>query len=418
MPEAIDRLRIISVAPHFGVGAVPFGGHEEIYQLGLSRSATSLGLKWTILAPKHSVVSDASVVRCLDRSTKVTLVSSIDRYLRENCRDDEPVGVVMYEGSVAWASAIASVANAHPKVQFLVNLFRLEPGLDVPVVGGKRRDLQSEMAPFDPAVLAATLNAYSEVVWPKNFTLTAETSSKAVSARSVGLPVDATWHLHSQLSERLPMKAVVSRDYSGMHPVRVLIVLLNSHMLRPLLSEVLHVIKGVEDVGRQSTIAWSISARKDGSRQTAKALRRLERSGVHVALSDGPLSHDDYANTFLNVDVVWMPAVWPYRVQSSGKALDAITLARPIIAPAGTAASVEMQRWIPGAPSYGTPAEAIQLFLRLPTAARFLQHELLRLQEQICCEYSPNATIAWILRRFTGEPVRSSEPTDDPREQG
>lgn len=399
-------LRILHVAPQFGTGKVPFGGHEETYPLGLARAAAGAGVPWTILAPVSSKVIERGVVACLDPADVGTLMASLDRRLRALPPEERSTtGVVVYEADTPLAVALAGLADEHPEVRFLANLFLSETGVDVPVLRRKRYRTQPEITPYGPEALAVSLRHLEGVRWPENLRLTAETDVKALLARSLGMPVTGVWRLHSAMAERAadidaPPGSEVGVDRDA--PLRVLIALRSSHIHPPLIRDVVDVIERVERAGGADTITWRAAGRFYNERRVRTAVRQLRRVGVEVDGDDRPLDPDAYARSFLDTDVVWMPAVWPYRVQSSGKALDAIVLGRPVIAPAGTAAAEEMRRWVPGVPTYGNPSEAAQLFLRLPSLHGLLRAELARRSATILDTHHPRTTVAWVRDQLLG----------------
>ncbi len=393
-------VEVLSVAPHFGIGSMPFAGHEETYQLGLSRAAEAAGIPWRILVPESSKVLESATIPCLDRTDAQRIAQSLDRHLRTRGTGQPfATGVVVYEADVALAAEIARVAAAQSTVLFLVNLFRAETGLDVPLVRRKRFGAGPEAAMVAPRALAALLGASSRSTWSTNLLLTAESEAKALMANSAGLPVDGVWHLHSEMAAAgAPTPTAPPAAPGG--PIRVLVALRSSQLHPPLVRDVLDVIEGVGRIDRARSVTWVMSGRFDADRRVMGALRRLERAGVEVTRNERPLDPGAYAQTFLEVDAVWMPAIWPYRIQSSGKALDALVLGRPVIAPAGTAGADAMRRWVPGAPTYGTPSEAIQLFLRLPSLTPTLQRALHDANPLIRDDCSPTATVAWIVERL------------------
>jgi hypothetical protein len=401
-----EPLRILNVSPQFGTGKVPFGGHEETYPLGLARAATAVGVPWTILAPVSSKVVKPGVLPCLDPGDAATLVASLDRHLRGLTAEERiTTGVVVYEAETTLAVAFARLAVEHPDVRFLVNLFLSETGVDVPVLRRKKYATQPEVEHYGPVALAERLTHLAGAVWPANLRLTAETDAKALLARSLGLPVTGVWRLHSAMAEREAAVRPVPADGPGVRdgdPMRVLIALRSSHIHPPLIRDVVDVIERVARAGGGDAITWRTTGRFYDHPRVTAALRHLRRVGVRVDGDERPLDPDAYAQSFLDTDVVWMPAVWPYRVQSSGKALDAIVLGRPVVAPAGTAAAEEMRRWVPGVPTYGSPSEAAQLFLRLPSLHGLLRAELARQATTIRETHHPRTTVAWVRDQLLG----------------
>lgn len=395
-------MRVLSVATNFGTGSMPFSGHTEGYQLGLARAAAEAGIPWTILAADPTAVEDASVLPLFDRPSRPAVAERLDEYLGR--RDAPPTEcVVVYEGDTELLEAFAPVAAAHPSVRFLINLFRAEPGLDMPLVRHRRAPRRRELVAFAPSGTSVRLAALASLDVPGNVTLTAETPAKSLLARSAGLPVRDVWELHSELAGAAggPSGERARGEAAGL---RVLVALRSSQLHPPVVEETIDVIESVRRAAGPGHLQWVMDGRFDDDPRVERALSRLRHAGVEVAAHQRPLSPDRYADMFRAVDVVWMPAVWPYRVQSSGKALDALVMGRPLVAPAGTSGSLAMQRWVPGMTGYGSTAEAAQLFLRLPAILPTLRATLEAQQDSITHAYSAGRTVEWLLHRLTGEP--------------
>ena len=396
-PQDDRPTTVLSVAPHFGAGRVPFAGHEETYQLGLSQAANAAGIDWTILAPRTAAVVADRVVPCLDHSGPAGIAQSVEQHLRTlEPSQDVTVGVVVYEADTALAVEFVPVAERNPSVRFLVNLFRAEPGLDVPLVRRKRSGTQREVRAAAPRFVLPELQRLARVRWPANLLLSAESEAKGLLARSSGMPVQGTWRLHSALAALETSKADLSTRDGG-DPLRILIALRSSQLHGPLVDEVVEVIERVGRFMPAGAIDWVMAGRFDTDGRVDRALDRLTRAGVSLERASRPLEPDAYMRMFLGVDAVWMPTVWPYRIQSSGKALDALVAGRPVIAPAGTAPAAAMQRWVPGAPAYGSVPEAAQVFLRLPSLVGLLRSELDACSVAIRTTHHPRATVDWVV---------------------
>jgi len=404
---------ILSVAPSFGVGHLPFAGHEETYQFGLADAAAELGIVWRILVPERSVVHDRRAVPCLDPTDLGTLSASVAAHVAQRRPEDGRIGVVMYGGDVERLAAMAEVARNAPEAALLVNLFRAEPGLDLPLVRHRRDVTVRELGPFRQEAIESQLHRIAALRLPPNLRVVAESEPKALTARSAGLPVAGVWPLHSEMAGAGPAG---ERPRLDGRPTVVLIGLRNSQLRGPVIRQVREVIERTSRFDTGARLTWVLSGRFDTDRATTTALRQLERAGVDVRRAPAPLEADAYARQFMEADVLWMPVTWPYRVQSSGKALDALVLGCPVVAPAGTAGARAMQRWVPGAPAYGTATEAAQVFLRLPTLLDHLHNALASAAEEIRTAYEPRTTVEWAIE-VLGAPV--PDPAQRPaRRQG
>jgi hypothetical protein len=397
MPDERPR-QFLSIAQHFGTGSVLFGGHEEIYQLGMQRAAAAAGLEWRILVPRHAGFVPDVAVPCLESGTTERLVESLDAHLRTG----PPGGrvVVLYEGSIALAIALGDLARAHPHERFLVNLYRRERTLDAPSLPGSPVRLSVELDGLTGGEPERARAVMARTHLPDNLLLTAETPRRALLARSFGLPVRGVWHLQSELTD-LDVSPSSSADSAGPRAdgeaPRVLIALSRRQFDAGTLRQVREVVGAVRRLGDAARpIEWVLPVDTEVLQGQRRTVQSLARAGVRIEATEGPLPSAAYAGQFLAADAVWFPKVWPYRVTSSGKALDALVLGCPIVAPAGTAAADAMHRWVPGAPDYGTTEEAIAIFLRLPTLLPTLTLDLVARSDEIRVQYSAAATVSWL----------------------
>lgn len=391
--------QVLSVSEHFGTSSVPFSGHEEVYQLGMQRAGAAAGLDWRILVPFSSRVAADAAERCLESGSLETLIASLDARLRVGTLGGRVI--VLYEGSVTLAVAMGGLARAHPHERFIVNLYRRERTLDAPSLPGSPVRLSVELDDLVGEVPERARQAMRATRLPENLVLTAETPRRALLARSLGLPVRSVWHLHSELAD---FRAHAGESTAGSYPrmsergARVLIALSRRQFEQGTLRQVLEVVRAVRRLGdADHPIEWILPADAQVLGSERRMMRRLANAGVRVVRTVTPLPQSDYAAHFLESDAAWFPKVWPYRVTSSGKALDALVLGCPIIAPAGTAASDAMQRWVPGSPDYGTTEEAVAVFLRLPTLLPTLATDLAGRLTEVHQQYSAATTVSWLI---------------------
>lgn len=408
--------QVLSVAPSFGVGHLPFAGHEEIYQLGLLEAATELDIDWAVLAPLTSSVDHQGVVRALDTSSNARLLESLEAWLRSALSAREiarSLTVVLYEGRPDLLDGWCSLARTFPTVDFVFNAFSSEPGLDVPFVRSEVHQLATRLGiPKSDRVRGALARVGGSAL-PGNLLLTAETWQKAIVLRSFGLPVRDVWRLHSALHRHEPRS---NRNSSDNTPLRVLISVNSRHLDRDMVEHLREVIGAYRRLSTQpGVLRFELPVRR-GGRIDGAQLDRLKRVEIDVIRDAGPLGLDEYADRFRAVHVAWFPHVGYYRVQSSGKALDALVMGVPVLGPAGTAPARAMEAVVPGAPSYGSADEAVQLLLRLPELFPVVRSDLQASLKSLRREHSPIETVRWLvgLSRLGGGVDRATgQPADE-----
>lgn len=337
---------IVSLSPRYGIGteAERVSSHFTSHQDALAVAAEGLGHRFEILGSRGEDPSDPSGP---ERAAGPRLAEGAVDLL------------VLYEGRLAHLAPFTELAREHPTTRVLVNLFKSERHVDTPRSRGSRRADLARLRRRRDDALAGLIADHATLAPPANLIVTAETERRALLARALGLPVAGTWPLHSQLA-LAPPPAPSERSGS---PVRVLIQLPVHKVERATMRELGTVIGAVDRLARGS-VHWVLAGRLRADGRLARHVGRLERRGIEV-VGDG-LSDDAYRDLHDASDVVWLPVRGAYNTQSSGKALDALVRGVPVLAPAGSHGAAEQTRWVPGAPSYGSTEEAIELVLALP----------------------------------------------------
>lgn len=368
--------RILSIAPRYRPGVDgSSGGHYTPYQDDLQAAASRLNLDYRILA-QRSVMSVKGVDAVLDASSAQALARST----LARCQSGDVV--VMYEGSLAMLRALAVVANQRRDVLFLVNLFKPEPGLDF--VGTNARTSR----------LATRSNSFSGVEIPKNLLVIAETDERAFLARRLGIDCVGSWRLHSTLWNIKHELTSVSRSSDQERPAELRILVPHGNSLQAARS-LAQVLDSMQIARGSNSIHFSITGAD--ARQLAPRILgpQLEALGAHRL--DSPVGRANYASIFAAHDVVWIPQSRSYRTQSSGKALDALVVGRPVIAPEGSWPARETSRWIGGGLTYRTENDLIELLTHLDQRIDALRDRLALQLENIRAAYSPDASLIRIL---------------------
>ena len=288
--------------------------------------------------------------------------------------------IVIYEGSLDALRALVPIARSAPEHVFVVNLFRPERPLNVPV--------QRRMHPWrryrikQGVPLEASLRTL-----PPNIRVVADTERRAFLARAYGLPVLGVWPLHSTLAT---YPAQSGDEFGAGH----VLVAISDWQMRGDPDTVQH----IESVLRSARRALpNLRFERLGSslqpanrpKEAHRLLRRLPDSGSG---KDGlPLA--EYARRIRSSAVVWLPKLGLYTTQSSGKALDVLVSGRPLIAPSGTFGDIEQRRWVPGSPSYRSEGELLEVLGHLALHAEHWATMLARSRSEIIEHYSPGRTI-------------------------
>jgi len=376
--KGLDRVEILSVAPRYRAGADGAqAGHYTIYQDDLRGAAVRLGLRMTTLAGRASPKGEG-VETCLDTTSERTIAMSA----AERARSGDLI--VCYEGSMALMDEFATVAAARPEVTFLVNLFRPETGLTP--------DLSRK----------AARNARRDTHHPANLFVSAETDLRVDLARAIGVPCAGSWRLHSTLWDvEVPLESGPER--SG--PLRVLAPLSGQSYSTDVVHDVAYVMTRL----RSEAIHWTLTgASTDRFSATIRGPRLVELGARRL---DAPAEREGYAALFASHDVVWIPNRASYRSQSSGKALDALVMGRPVVAPRGSWPAREASRWLGEDPSYEGHEDAAQQFFALANSPARLYAPLEAAGDRIRRAYAPEATVLRMLE-LAGRPSAGANLPD------
>jgi len=366
-------------------------GHVVSFQSSLQGAARSRGANFKILVPKDIGSSGQDdVIPCLpDRRDPTRVLSGVDEWLR-SLDGDEAVVVMLYEGALRWLAAFDALAADHPDVKFLVNLFAPEAGLDAPSSSedGLIRPMPArvrELAHRAAGPLALRPDPQANVV------VLAETEQRRFLAEALGIRTGRAWPLHSQIATiELPSRTVTAGS-----SVRVLVPIAPRQVSPRVLREIDFVTRQTDRASDDRPIEWTLACPLGDDRATSKRVHKVLRPGMSLVAE--ALESLAYASLFAAHDAVWFPFRGQYNTQSSGKALDALVTATPIIAPAGSYAARQQQRWLPGAPAYDGSREAIELLLRLHALAPAWQRDLRDVQSEIRSSYSADTALSTLI---------------------
>jgi len=380
-----------SIAPDFRPDR-RLRGHEVSFQNDLLRAARGMSHDYFILIPESvGRVDEPNVVACLSEpKNPCRCVADIGRWL-ESVPQGVDVTVILYEGSLAWLPAFDSLAADWPEVKFIVNLFFPEAGLDVPSTSN------DAIVQAVPVRIRFAHNQVQTSSWGRpdpqeNVIVLAETHERSFLAEAFGVRVDQVWPLHSQLSG-FPSPTGEPSDPDALN---VLIPLAPRQVRPRVMRDIDFVTRQVARAKTELPITWTITGPLGTKRSATRLSRRLRRSGI--LLESNELEISEYASLFAAYDVVWLPIRGHYTTQSSGKALDALVSATPVIAPAGSYAAKEQRRWVSGAPAYEGRREAVELFLALPALVPTWKHKLQEANSAIRFAYSAESALEALVR--------------------
>lgn len=351
-------------------------GHRSSFHLSLRQAALAQGHTFDIAAKAKGVTDDdpAVVLRFADARWEVVARETADHL---HCR--EPTIVFVYEGCTAAVEAFAGVARGLPHHTFLINLFRDE---------FRSRDATRRAAEEVFAAGDAAETGSSIVALPSNLRVLADTEKRALLARGHGMPVVGSWPHHTAIDP-----SIVS---CAPEPDLVVIAVAAWQLVGD--AETMRDIGAV--LGRRSDSSRELRFRLLGGVPPVSRTRLMDRFRVLRSLPgalDGPLSVDDYASALGSGGLVWLPTQRMYRDQSSGKALDAMVLGRPLLAPAGTFPQQEQERLIPGAPTYRNRDELLEIFDTLPVIQPSLSEAAAAMRPQAAQDYSADHAIERLI---------------------
>jgi hypothetical protein len=381
-------------------------GHEVSFQTDLRAAARARGDDLFILVPAEidasAVDAQDGIVACLpDRKDPIRCLAGVRQWLAEVEGAGETT-VLLYEGALAWLPAFDVLAADHPRVRFIVNLFFPEAALNTPSTS-----IDAIVQPVPVRVReqdnrAAMIGAHRPSP-QSNVTVLAETEERRFLAEALGVAVAGVWPLHSLLSA----SPVPARSLDASRPIRVLIPLAPRQVKPRVMRDIDFITRQVDRATVDRRIDWTIAGPLARDARAMRVIGRALRSGL--ALQPEELELGDYAALFAAHDAVWFPIRGHYTTQSSGKALDALVTGTPIVAPAGSYAAKQQQRWLPGAPAYDGSREAVELLLRLPVLIAGWQRALSDCNGAIRTTYSA-ATALEVLLDHSGAASRTRAP--------
>ncbi len=373
-------------------------GHEVSFQTDLRSAALARGDEFHILVPTEVGADVAAsgtdahdgIIACLpDRKDPVRCLAGVRRWLAQT-GDASDITVLLYEGALAWLAAFDELAADHPDVHFIVNLFFPEAALNTPSTSVDAVVQPVPIRVREHENRAAAVSA-SRPAPQDNVTVLAETEERRFLAEALGIRVDGVWHLHSQLAAA----AMPKRSHDPAQPLRVIIPLAPRQVRPRVMRDIDFVTRQVNRAMQDRRIEWTIAGPLARDAAATSVIGRMLRPGL--SLRPEELELEEYAALFVAHDAIWFPIRGHYTTQSSGKALDALVTGTPIVAPAGSYAAKQQQRWLPGAPAYDGNREAVELLLRMPVLVAPWQKALADRSAEIRTTYSAATALEQLL---------------------
>jgi hypothetical protein len=393
-PTSRLKLRFFSIAPEFGIydRKLDQTYHYTAYQLCLQTACRTLGHEFTVVAPKSCSIQDEGILPLLSSSPLANISTDLRRLVDEYSleRANEQVVVLLYEGTLSAANEIFRVANQYPSIKFLVNLFESEPYYEfdenLEKYAAAEKHVSESPVP-DFLLPTACTNMFS------NLRIVAETQTKAFAARLLGLTAVGRWQTFSAISAI----RIQARERNQHRRHRVLLPLSSWQLSNGLVDFLISTKKNFDQYARQaSSVEFHLTGYLSEN-ETAPLVEQMREAGFRV--SSTSRSKESYAETYSTHDVAWLPSAHYFK-QSSGKALDALVQGTPIIAPIGSYAWAEQNRWVEGAPGYASELDARNLFLNLRFILPAIACELNRKNQSIRDHYSPLNTVSALIREL------------------
>lgn len=391
-------MRILSVAPRYrtGVGGAE-AGHYTVYQDDLREAGTRLGMPVVTLADR-SVLSADGVLGALDVTSPQAIAQSVGAIAQLGDH------VMVYEGSLATVAAFIPLAHARPDLRIVVNLFRPEPGL-VPT-----------MRPTGRTATASAPGRATSAGLPSNLVVSAETEFRVELARRMGVRCAGAWRLHSTLWDvavdaRPRSSAATSTERAGRR-LRVLVPLADRGYGEDVVQDLATVLRLLRSHPDGERVSLTLTGA--GSTRLSARVRgpRLERLGARRI--DGPADREEYAALFASHDVIWIPNRASYRSQSSGKALDALVVGRPVVGFEGGWPASEASRWLGETLDYRDVEGAVRLLLDLQRRVQELQGSLAAQATRIRAAYAPESTLLRVLELLAPEDAEDGRHAQPP----
>jgi hypothetical protein len=367
-----------SIAPEFGIydRELDQTYHYTNYQLRLQAAAMELGHDFTIVAPTNCSIVTAGVVKVLPTEPDEDYVASITPLIESLAygNSDSPPVILVYEGSLSIVEAFLPLARRFEDISFFINLFLYEPVFKLSSTDVTSRKISQ---PYEQFKEAGNLHVF------------AETDSKRLAARQLGMPSVNKWNPFSAICD---VHSNEPKPGPSNHGYRILIPLSSWQLSEGLVREMMSIKEKTESDCSQRLEFHLTGHLADPEIEPILSLM----SDDGFVITPASREEQEYANLFASHDVVWLPNPY-YTLQSSGKALDALVQATPIIAPAGTFGWVEQNRWVSGATGYSSAGEASCLFSNLQCVLPAIQADLEEQNERIRECYSPSNTISSLL---------------------
>ena len=355
-------------------------GHYASFHESLAQAARRAGHRFTVAARADRATEDDELVSV--RLASKHWYAIVDQ-LRHELSDAAPRIVMVYEGDLQCLEAFKQLARDVPQHVFVINLFRPEHLLNMP------SDVARERTPANSSLAEL---AYE---MPSNVRVLAETDRRARIARHLGLDVLGTWPWHSSVV------GLSDAGEAGRTAETLALIAVNNWQIEhhhSTLKDLYAVLRRARRwaPGIQFELLGSVNLSRRRWAPRRGVLRRLPGS------STGPVPMIEYARRLASAGIVWLPTQDLYTGMSSGKVLDALVLGKPLLVPSGTFGQLQQDRWIPGALSYRTVPELLDILDHLPSLIAGWTADLHAQRTVIRDEYSADRAIARLHDIATG----------------
>lgn len=157
--------------------------------------------------------------------------------------------------------------------------------------------------------------------------------------------------------------------------------------------------------GRRSNSGIRLTLTGAESEKFSAVIRgpRLERLGARRIV--GPADREEYSELFASHDVIWIPDRTLYLSQSSGKALDALVMGRPVIGFDGSWPATEASRWLEEKLTYRDAEGASRVLLGLRQRKDELRGRLAAESARIRSAYAPESTLLRVFELASGPAI-------------
>lgn len=372
---------ILSFSPNF-IDENNENGHFTPLHLSFLKAADNINEKLFIFNGKKTfqLNSEKKIKVSKDIDYPDDLSDAITLWINLH-RNGSDLTIFAYEGSLDLILKLSKAASVSKDVKFVINLMSPEPGLVNPgtwnhFIGAS---IKSDYTfKVEKVLEVLKLNA--------NMRVSADTEARSILAKSLGVRIDSVWSGRSVANHtnQIESEDLIGRERSDSNYIRVLISVDIHRFSFYQLLQCIRAIRFVDVFTKKinTNYLWVFNFnRSELPLHKRILLIFLNRNKTEFIKHKVELT--EYNKRILDSDLVWLPFNSYYVTGSSGRFDDALMNGKPVLTRSGTYGDRELQKWIPGYPSYVNISECVQILSNLPSILPFLSNCILGKMQEI-----------------------------------